>query len=115
MDKQTAFDIVVNGARAQRCRSKATNDPACLYRGPKGRKCFAGMCIPDDIYSERIEGNSFRSACQINSRLRDYIGDPDVIEFINSLQVIHDLTDPVDWEQSFAEIATANELTIPEK
>lgn len=30
----------------------------CLYRGPNGRKCAVGMFIPDDKYSERMEGKS---------------------------------------------------------
>jgi hypothetical protein len=32
--------------------------PSCAYRGENGTKCALGFFIPDDLYSENIEGTS---------------------------------------------------------
>jgi hypothetical protein len=37
----------------------------CLYRGPEGRKCVAGHCIPDDKYAPELEGRAADSDCLV--------------------------------------------------
>ncbi len=35
----------------------------CLYRGPNGRKCPAGHCIPDANYDTSLEGRDAMFVC----------------------------------------------------
>jgi len=57
----------------------------CLYRGPEGKKCAAGLFIPDEKYNERMENKSAGSLVKNWS-----------IEFplketaMDSLQQVHD-------------------------
>lgn len=33
-------------------------DGVCSYRAPDGRRCAVGLVIPDDVYSEDMEGDN---------------------------------------------------------
>lgn len=55
-DRQKAFDTALNGLRNQGRRS--LGGIGCRYRGKGGAKCAIGFLIPDDRYSEDIEGKS---------------------------------------------------------
>lgn len=57
MTKQEIFDKVASHLLTQRERS-ASDNGACLYRGPRGLKCAAGFLIPDDIYTVDMEGEN---------------------------------------------------------
>lgn len=55
--KQETFDMAVGHLikQGQRAISEdGTN--ACLYRGSEGTKCAVGALIPDELYTEEIEG-----------------------------------------------------------
>lgn len=44
----------------------------CSYRTPEGRKCAVGCTIPDELYDEEFEGNSFSAIVGISL---PYVGD----------------------------------------
>lgn len=55
---QQALDTVVEHLKSGAVRSVMCDEtaeeqnggPYCLYRGPKGAKCFIGVMIPDEVY-----------------------------------------------------------------
>jgi hypothetical protein len=56
MTNQEAFSKVKAGVNAQ--GGPAYNGYKCVYRAPDGKKCAAGQLIPDDEYTESLEGSS---------------------------------------------------------
>jgi hypothetical protein len=59
--KQADFDFVMHKMIEQSqpsIRTGPNGTPGCAYRGEKGTKCAAGFFIPDDLYSEDLEGKS---------------------------------------------------------
>jgi len=56
MNKQTIFDVVLFGLRAQGCQSLNASIRQCMYRDDKGNRCAVGMWIPDSTYNESMEG-----------------------------------------------------------
>ena len=58
---QQAFDLGLNGIRAQRYQQSVRTWPnanTCAYRGVGGLKCWIGHCIPDSVYDVSLEGTS---------------------------------------------------------
>lgn len=63
--------------------------PCCLYRASNGNKCFIGALIPDELYSEQMEG------CGVNELMVRF---PELKKMFNikdesaleDLQLIHD-------------------------
>lgn len=39
-------------------KSENVNSNTCLYRSPEGHKCAIGLCIPDELYNEKFEGDA---------------------------------------------------------
>lgn len=52
---QTAAVAGLLGIRAQGYQ-RSTRGGLCLYRGPRGLKCYIGHLIPDELYDLRFEG-----------------------------------------------------------
>ncbi len=111
LTEQQIFDRVVAHARKQKCKSESTG--YCLYRGPNGTKCFAGIFIPDDQYDRLIEGNVFDSLRHIRAPEID----PMDFFFVAGFQEIHDKYDVRDWEKRFKCMAKEMSLvyTPPEQ
>lgn len=40
---------------------QSTNGNVCLYRGPNGARCAAGVVLPDEHYDPKLEGLSLRA------------------------------------------------------
>lgn len=59
---------------------------ACCYRGPNGAKCAAGLFIPDDRYSPRMERQDIKDVVR-GFDLSDIFED---INFVVELQHWHD-------------------------
>lgn len=53
MKKQEIFDTAVAALIKQ---GEPSYDDGCYYRGPGGAKCAIGHLIPDEKYSEGLEG-----------------------------------------------------------
>ena len=79
--------LIVQGERAM-------DGPQCVYRAPDGNKCAAGCLIPDELYSNKMEGSSFRHVAMDHPKLQEMFGD--YIELIGELQQIHDNYSPWD-------------------
>lgn len=132
---QEVFDFVVNHLRAQgkRCSNEIY---ACSYRGyndndEQGKKlaCAIGCLIPDSLYCTWMEGGGVTNLIE---RLRNHIkeleispplaGSPQkeyerLVSFLLknyrmlvSLQGIHDMNEPSDWEKVFK--ATASGFNV---
>lgn len=77
---QEILDIVVPAMIAQGAPSYDVAAGVCRYRGPEGRKCAAGVLIPDEDYRPEMEG-----------RNSDYLSIPEANSgFLRQLQVNHD-------------------------
>lgn len=115
MEKQQTFDTIVTHLRKQGARSSGlipfggygAGKECCLYRGPDGRMCAAGVLIPDAAYSVRMEGRN--------------ISDPDIaaaieeaghdLNLVDRMQGVHDFYGPGEWEHEFQRVASPQSLT----
>lgn len=101
LTKQEIFDKCAKHLLTQMAKSAKEGSKICLYRGPHGRKCAAGIFIPDELYDRGMEGGSCMSLPV--STATGFSSDQSV--FLRELQYIHDDFDPEDWYielQSFA-------------
>ncbi len=109
MDKQEIFNKVWNGAKAQGFERSIGEDGTCLYRGPKGLKCNAGLLIPDEEYREYMEGCNVMS---LSSKTLFALGR---MWFVDSLQKAHDrAVDSKTHEDNLRRVAQNEGLTEPE-
>lgn len=83
-EKQELFDIVVAGIFSQGGPSIKENikSTICLYRSQSGRKCAAGLVLPDTEYSTDFE----HKICTVISWFKMHTD----INFLEELQKIHD-------------------------
>lgn len=103
-DRQAIFDKVVSFARKQNKKSVDPTTRDCLYRGPKGIKCFIGCLIPNSRYSKDLEGSSIQQIEVQKAAFGVSLSSKDV-RFMFSLQRIHDDHDPSDWNIEFEKFA----------
>jgi len=95
LDRQTVFDIAINGIIAQGAFSFAPYGDGrggiqCLYRGPNNTRCGIGHLIPDAEYLDKIESDGAMEALR-DTGVRGRIH-PDVTDyFLDGLQHVHDL------------------------
>lgn len=54
---QEVFDFVLGKLREQKVQARNVYNTVCAYRGAGGCKCAVGWLIPDEVYSEQMEGN----------------------------------------------------------
>jgi hypothetical protein len=110
LTSQEVFDTVVNHLRKQGC--KAGDDEGCLYRGPNGTKCAAGILIHDDEYLPGIEGGQI--FVLLGDSYREYYAFWDRLSphksLISELQYVHDEHVVHDWETDFKAIASNHSL-----
>jgi len=105
--KQETFDIVFKHLKQQGCKS--LNGGRCLYRGPNGLKCAAGVLIPDDKYHEGLEWATIDFGTRAGELLRD-LGHN--IPLVRDLQLCHDGLNVEDWGLRLEEIAKKHGLII---
>ncbi len=113
--KQETYNIVVEHARKQGCKSEKVDETGsrnCRYR-LDGLKCFIGALIPDNRYDPKMENKAVTSNI-ISDLLVDLGHDLDLCRI---LQSIHDAYDIEEWEDEFREIAKMYDLvyTAPEE
>jgi hypothetical protein len=92
---QGLFDTVTRHLFAQG-RPALQNDPhmrrsanGCMYRGPNGTKCAAGVLIPDDLYDDDME-NRPASTFMILQAIGISAGSDEQIGLLGELQRVHD-------------------------
>lgn len=94
---QEVFDTIA--AHLLKQLEVAQEGGLCRYRTEDGLKCAAGCLIPDDLYNDRIEGNSWGAVLE----LKDWPKDHDTL--IISLQGIHDTYAPPSWKSGLKSLA----------
>lgn len=123
--RQLIFDTVARHLLTQGTRAVTEYGRACRYRGPDNTKCAIGALIPDDIYSDHLEGGGVHALlCEpINNfvpenipyieRFRTWFknvyGKPNEFDmrFLSDLQTIHDSEsfDIDEWPLAIAALA----------
>lgn len=103
MKAREIFDKVKKHLTSQRGQS-SDPDGACLYRDPNGLKCAVGAIIPDELYSDKIEGETVKSIITrailgksepLNVFLRKLEPHADLL---TALQRVHDR--PISWDEN---------------
>ena len=88
MTKQKIFDTVV--AHLISMKQRSAENGSCLYRGPNGAKCAAGVLLPDSEYKPHYEGKVVFDVLYFEINYGD-----DELFLINDLQEVHD--EPSNW------------------
>ncbi len=114
MEPQQAFTKIVTHLRAQNRQSKDDLYRLCLYKAPNSDSCAVGCMIPDDQYSPNMEGKSLRVLMETFPDLFNEWPE-NTINLMSSMQTVHDVCEPDDWEERFGVVATAHKLVVPEK
>ncbi len=103
MNTQEIFDKVVSHLRTQKQKSEAPNG-LCRYRHGD-LQCAAGVLIPDELYSELLEGRSWWDFDE--KFYRDCgVEQPDGAQLVGELQMLHDSGKIEDWERGFRSLAS---------
>jgi hypothetical protein len=99
MGRQDVFDYAARHlmTMGRACMRLTALGEECMYRDGKGGACVVGAFIPDEVYSERLEGHGI-------GKLALYITDPVVRDFLMRhahllwcLQRIHDQAPAAHW------------------
>lgn len=114
--EQAIFDQVTTHMLTQMARSEKhiTEDghsaTYCTYRGEDGRKCAVGALIADDEYHPLMDNTG--DVYMMNDA--GYLGDIDEtrLEFLYSLQHIHDAEHPDLWAAELSNVAKKRGLTF---
>jgi hypothetical protein len=105
MKSQEIFDTVATHLFAQGERALAAvrppsaygTPPICAYRGTEGRSCAIGCLIPDDLYSEAMEGGGITEDFIKRFKLPAYFAENR--RLLLNLQSVHDTKSP--WVSTY--------------
>jgi hypothetical protein len=119
---QEIFDQVKDHLLTQNQKAVNPNTADCMYRTSEGLKCAVGCLISDEEYNPTFEGVASIGLLQYDtilsnqyskSIIQSYIPielDGIKIDFIQSLQAIHDGGDPSEWISRLKSFAEYNNL-----
>lgn len=114
--RQKHFNTVAEHLLKQNAKAFAAF--RCAYRTPDGKKCAFGVLIPDELYSNKLEGRIVSMDCHIFgpifTHLKADAGSWDDVRFFRKLQCIHDECDPIRWKEDLKEFAVNWALGLPE-
>ena len=113
---QKVYDTILFGLRKQAAPSiEMVNDrPACRYRSKDGKKCAAGMLIPDELYKPEFE--IWAAEHTIFLPLWHQLGLTPFLSLIQACQSAHDdLPNNLiywlkHWESKMKQVARFNDL-----
>lgn len=110
MTEQEIFNMAYIGLAKQGFeRSFDDETKYCLYRGPDGRKCALGHCIPDEIYDDELESIAL---AEVVEKIPDLSGVD--IFFLENLRNCHDKgTSPIVMTLHLSAFAEESGLSIP--
>lgn len=115
LNYQETFDKVVQHLRQQHAKAVQGATGGCMYRAPNGMKCAIGSVIPDDLYSDQMEGHRIT---QLSKTQYPWM-DVDLAIFcrrhlplLRDLQLTHDTHQVEQWEQDFPWIAAKYDLQL---
>lgn len=89
------LNIVREHLLNQKCRSVDSRN-LCSYRGEGGKKCAAGVLIPDELYDPSMETKTYSAVCENFPAVEELNGASNT-KLINALQIMHDSVDPANW------------------
>lgn len=120
LDRQEVFNTVYTKLRAQGKRSIVLEGAhqRCRYRGEGGTRCAIGHLIPDELYSEELEGLNVGQTYSnpeienIDDVLRNIFGELTELDihFLSVLQRAHD-----NWTDATLRTLNTNFRRIAEK
>lgn len=112
MNKKEIFYKVAEHLVKQGRKAKDATGDFCQYYAPNGDKCAVGCLIPQGLYEKKIEG------CGVTGPTLEPIlkkmGVAKHVEFLSSLQTIHDSSDVADWGRRLGKIAREKKWKIPD-
>lgn len=94
MDNQEFYNISSEHLLNQMAVSES--EDGCLYRGPKGRMCPVGACIPDEKYLPVMEGKGVEGLIKFNKEIKAIFHGVELGLLIR-MQSIHDNLLPEHW------------------
>jgi hypothetical protein len=97
MTNQELFDKMATHLLTQGEKSVDESRNKCLYRGPNGLKCAAGVLISDEAYSESLEGEIV-SDPNVQFALKTSGVEDCQMYLVEELQLVHD----THWAESWA-------------
>lgn len=100
--EQQVFDQVKNHLLSQ--MEKAMDADDCAYKSPDGLSCAAGCLISESEYQAEIEGLSWSDLTYTNFVPNFHKN------LICDLQIVHDESDPEDWEDNLKALALERNL-----
>jgi hypothetical protein len=99
MTHQELFDTVATHLFTQGeqslCESGSV-DATCAYRGDNGLTCAVGCILPDDIYTNDMEGEGVQSDL-VSAAIAEAYG-AEAVPLLTCLQHCHD--NPINWRTS---------------
>lgn len=110
LTKAEVFQKVKSHLLEQGCKSSNPKNDMCLYRGPSGRKCAAGVLIDDEHYSEALETSRSDTPVVIAALIASGVPRA-AISMVRELQAVHDEMSVSRWPVGLEEVA-ANHLGI---
>lgn len=111
MTKQEVLDTVYHHLLVQGAKS-INESGLCLYRGPNGLMCAAGVLIKDEFYDRSIESSGVTSSPVKRALLNSGVS-REALELIQDLQSTHDELHPDDWDWRLKEVAATHGLQVP--
>lgn len=106
MTKQEYYNLLVKTSAegrfpATECWGERT-EPTCCYRTKDGRKCAAGLLIPDDEYSPNMENRNFMAIINDYPALLHCIPEGMTARNVRQIQYnIHDSVALYPWSHEF--------------
>lgn len=100
MELREIFDKVKHHMLTQNQQSLDTYNN-CVYRGVDGLMCAVGCLIPDEYYTEGLEGGGVKTpevqAVLIDCGIIKSETEEEKIELLFQLQYLHDMFEPIGW------------------
>lgn len=110
MNAQEIFDTVAIHLLTQNKKSVYFG-VQCRYRAPNNLKCAIGILIPDDIYTDDMEGlgvGGLLDSYDISPTLPKYFMKHR--DLLAALQLVHDKNDPEYWKGELVSVSTIFDL-----
>jgi hypothetical protein len=114
MTPQQAFTAAVCGLASQNWERSTRPHPiginACRYRGDDGRRCAVGWLIPDELYTEEMEGEAADGVADLLG-----VTDRALVVLLEDMQDTHDTSRSyLSMREHFKRIADRYGLAWPE-
>lgn len=88
---QEVYDTSVAGLASQDFKPAMNKRGECRFRGPRGRRCAIGHCIPDNIYSPKIEKSGGIWGATLDSKKLARLFSNVNTGHLSQLQLCHDM------------------------